>query len=62
MSLCDRGNEHWFPDVLSQWLGAGAASGQAQWWIQMVVSYAPMARDPNDVILCEATSLAEHST
>ena len=39
---------------LSQWLGAGATSGQTQWWIQMVVTYAPTARDLSGVISGEA--------
>ena len=39
---------------LSQWLGAGATSGQTQWWIQMVVTYSPTARDLSGVISGEA--------
>ena len=39
---------------LSQWLEAGATSGQTRWWIQMVVTYAPVARDLSGVISGEA--------
>ena len=58
MSLYDPGSGQWYATELSQWLEAGATSGQTQWWIQMVVSYAPIAKDLSGVTLGEAASFS----